>query len=124
MKNEISYKEYKEALLTVDLFHAQIDEKYQYIDKKENKTDLRAWIAKTEIVGRLRNVLVFLSSEHIYKNQYEHVRVEGKIVKRKAPDKIVPPVFNYLEDVNKADFLRCRNAGKKSWNYFKELRGY
>jgi len=32
--------------------------------------------------------------------------------------------IEYIEDFTSSTFLKHRNAGKKSWAEFKELRGY
>jgi len=122
MGREVSYLEYKKALITVELFYAQINKKYTAIKNKETKTNLKGWIQKNKMSGRLENILRDLSTESVYKNQGDYVRINGKLVYRDLPDKILPPVFEYLEDVSKGDFLRARNAGDKSWYEFEELR--
>jgi len=121
-KTEISYVEYKKALITVELFYAQIDKKYSDIKNKETKTDLRTWIINTKMGGRLRNILIDLNTEYTLRYRGELVSINGEMVYRDLPDKLMPPVFEYLEDVNKKDFLRSRNAGNKTWEEFKELR--
>jgi len=121
-KTEISYVEYKKALITIELFYAQINKKYTVINNKETKTDLRTWIINTKMGGRLRNILINLNTEDVLKNQMELQRINGELVRMDLPDKLIPPVFEYLEDVNKEEFLRIRNAGAMSWEEFKELR--
>ena len=105
-KTEISYVEYKKALITVELFYAQINKKYTDNNNKETKTDLRTWIINTKMGGRLRNILIDLNTEYVRTNQMEF------------------PInyFEYLEDISKGYFLRSRNAGNKSWLEFEELR--
>jgi len=34
------------------------------------------------------------------------------------------PPFEFVEQINRAEFYKCRGAGKKSWNKFEKLRGY
>ena len=121
-KTEISYVEYKKALITVELFYAQINKKYTVINNKETKTDLRTWIINTKMGGRLRNILIRLSTEYVLTNQMEFSEINGERVYKDLPDKLMPPVFEYLEDVNKEEFLRVSNAGNKTWLEFKELR--
>jgi len=122
MGREVSYAEYKEALIILELFYAQINKKYTAINNKETKTDLKGWIQKNKMSGRLKNILWDLSTETVYENQKDYLRIDGKLVYSDLPDKIVPPIFKYLEDVRKVDFCRARNAGKKSWIDFEELR--
>ena len=34
------------------------------------------------------------------------------------------PEYKYIEQINKHDFLRVRNGGKKTWDELVKLRGY
>ena len=105
-KTEISYVEYKKALITVELFYAQINKKYTVIKNEETKTNLRTWIINTKMGGRLRNILIDLNTEYVRTNQMEFPII----------------YFEYLEDISKGYFLRAKNAGKKSWLDFEKLR--
>jgi len=81
------------------------DEKNQlmYLLKKERIQDselmkVRDWCSKVNVSGRLNNVLLWQWG-------------------RDCDTKLV-------SDITKQEFLAIRNAGKKTWQEFIELRGY
>ncbi len=91
----ITRNQYLEALETVDQYHRQLD------GKSDPKTEISQWLASLskKPSGKLCSLLLAY-----------HWADGGK-------------PFKYVEDVNEFEFMRLRNAGKKTWAEFCELLG-
>ncbi len=97
----ITREDYLNAIELIDKYHQQLKEQDFVNNNLSNKTKIESWINSLEykLSVRLSNVLL--------KSQW------GEDEKP----------FKYIEDVNKKEFMRLRNAGKKTWSEFLDLRG-
>lgn len=95
----ITREQYLDALELIDQYHQQTDSSNKVLEKK---TELSEWLANLPRKPSLRlyNALMGNFSNRDYK---------------------VEP-YKYIEDITKYNFLRRRNAGKKTWKEFCELR--
>ena len=122
---KITKEEYLEALKIVENYHNQIikeDVKVKKIIDDKSKTTLKNWNKLNLASERLKNTLKALMEEQKvidYENHYWDSN--GNWVIDGPKYKIDPPIFYYIEDVKKRDFLRIRNAGKKTWEEFEKL---
>ncbi len=98
----ITRDQYLEALEIIDQYHRQNEVSYKHIISiPEHKTEISQWFASLpeKPSGRLCKLLL----------DYRWAD-DGK-------------PFKYVEDVNKFEFMGLRDAGKRSWAEFCELRG-
>tara|TARA_R110000850_G_scaffold252336_1_gene377520 strand:- start:379 stop:681 length:303 start_codon:yes stop_codon:yes gene_type:complete len=99
----VSRKQYNEALDIVEAYQKQLFKSNNGVSLREaGKTPFLEWVNSKNFSTRLNNALLHMS---YFKEEKWH-KVE------------------YLEDINKLDFLRHRNIGKKGWHDFVEIRGY
>lgn len=96
----ITRKQYLDALEIIDCYHRKLDIINAKQENDFNKTKIIDWCEKnkSELGGRVFNLL---TDNYDYDN--------GK-------------PFEYLEDVNRREFLRLRNSGEKSWNIFLKVK--
>ena len=96
----ITREDYLNALELIDKYHQQLKAPDFVHANLSNKTEIESWINSLEYEpsARLSNALLE--------------------VQRYASQK----PFRYVEDVNKKEFMRLRNVGKKTWSEFEDLR--
>ena len=97
----ITREDYLNALELIDLYHQQLNLSDVRHSPLSDKTEIGSWFAglSKKPSGRLCNLLL----------NYGWAE-NGK-------------PLEYVEDVNKFEFMRLRNAGKLAWSEFAELRG-
>ena len=89
----IKREDYLNALELIDQYHQQLN--------LSDKIKIKDWDKLPQCSTRLKNILLYY---------YED--------KHKPPRKI-----EYLDDINRTNFLRQRNAGKVLWNEFCKIAG-
>jgi len=97
----ITRKDYLNALELIDQYHQQLNLSDVRNSPLSDKTEIGSWFAglSKKPTGRLCNLLLnYRGAEN------------GK-------------PFEYVEDVNKFEFMRLIGAGKLGWTEFSELRG-
>lgn len=97
----ITREQYLNALELIDQYHHQLNLSNVRHNPLSDKTEIGSWFAglSKKPSGRLCKLLL----------NYRWVK-DGK-------------PFKYVEDVNKFEFMRLRNAGELTWSEFAELRG-
>lgn len=96
----ITREDYLNALELIDKYHQQLKAPDFVHANLSNKTEIESWINSLEYEPSVRLSNVLLNPQR------------GEDEKP----------FKYVEDVNKKEFLRLRNAGKKTWSEFEDLR--
>jgi hypothetical protein len=102
----ITRREYSTALTTVEAYHQQLS--LQIVSSSSaGKTTTEAWLLQNRqnCPERIVNIITADRIRLSYRKD-----LEGG--------------FRYIEDVTEKVFLLQRNAGKKTWQEFVELRGY
>ena len=102
----ITRKEYLTALDTVEAYHEQLN--LQIVSScSGGKTTIEAWILQNR--GKCsERIINIITADRI----------------RLSWSKDLEGGFKYIEDITEKTFLFQRNAGKKTWQEFTELRGY
>ena len=93
----ITREQYLDALELIDKYHQQTDSSNKAIEKK---TEISEWLANLP--------------------RKPSVRLYNTLTGNYWGGKTNP--FKYIEDITQFDFVRARNAGKKTWEEFVELR--
>ncbi len=106
----VTKERYLDALETIDLYHRQ---SMKSDNDVPNKTRIKDWEHLEKCSQRLYNVLIAGCSLET-EQRYNKWSTGGREFKH----------WNYVEDINLQMFSKVRNAGKRSWNEFYELRGY
>jgi hypothetical protein len=102
----ITRREYSIALDTVEAYHQQLN-LHIVSSNSTDKTTIEAWLLQNRqnCPERIVNIITADRIRLSYRKD-----LEGG--------------FSYIEDVTEKVFLLQRNAGKKTWQEFVELRGY
>ncbi len=94
----VTREEYNNALDIIEEYHKQLFKSLNIKEmRSDSKTKVVEWVLIDHCSVRLYNVLKFNKDD---------------------------ARMRYIEDITKANFIKCRNAGLRSWNEFVELRGY
>jgi hypothetical protein len=95
-KNKISMQEYLEALKTVETYHCQLrEESAKATDLQEKMLMLDVLLKEVDMPVRLQKIV------------NEYINTFGN---------------TSMQNVNVYNFLKIRNAGKKSWADFEQIR--
>mgnify|MGYP001427347495 CR=1 FL=1 len=98
IKNMITIEQYNEAVQVINKFHEQMVEKIEAV----SKTTIRQFlVANKDIDARTRNALHAIDG---YYKKNRHIM--------------------YIEDLDRAMFLKPKNVGGKAWENFVKVRGY
>lgn len=104
----ITEKEYLDALTTVEAYKAQ-----QEAERLKYLTPIRTWTESVNLYG------------YRDKRGNTHGSVGTRLFnvlwgKKRSGE----PYFVFVEDITRDQFLKVRNAGTLTWDYFVKLRGY
>lgn len=98
--NFITEREFYLAVETIRTYKKQIDSAVQLAEemKKNTKMPVAEWIKQNRNISvKLHNCLT---------GAYQQI-----------------PPFEFIEDINKSDFLRLRNVGLQTWKEFCDVTG-
>lgn len=94
----ITIEQYNQAVQVINKFHEQLEKKIESV----TKTTIRQFlVANKDIDARTRNALHAIDG---YYKKNRHIM--------------------YIEDLDRAMFLKPKNVGEKAWENFVEVRGY
>ena len=94
----ITIEQYNKAVETINKFHEQLEKKIEAV----SKTTIRQFlVANKDMDTRTRNALHAIDA--YYKKNHRTI---------------------YIEDLDRAMFLKPKNVGEKAWENFVEVRGY
>ena len=102
----ITRKEYLIALDTVESYHNQLNLQISS-SSIGGKTTIESWILQNRSKCSTRIINIITS---------DNIRISGS--------KNLECGFKYIDDITEKTFCFQRNAGKKAWKEFSELRGY
>tara|TARA_R110000868_G_scaffold391214_1_gene661150 strand:+ start:329 stop:631 length:303 start_codon:yes stop_codon:yes gene_type:complete len=96
----VTEEDYLEALEVVTAYHKQLGRIIDYSKTVHIRTPIELWFSglEVEVSARLRNALL----NNYFQNE------NGK-------------PFEFLEDINRRDFMKLKNTGEKTWKEFIKL---
>lgn len=94
----ITVEQYNRAVQIINEFHEQISKSIEVLSKTTISSFL---VANKDLDKRTCNALISIDNLHKEEN---HIM--------------------YIEDLDRTRFLKCSDAGKKSWENFTKARGY